>query len=255
MLSLTSATAFAQHEGHQMPGMPSFAVSRAVSSCAESSQAVTRALDAATIRINEARQTNEPAKLRAAVSDLQLALGQMRTLLASCVAASQAGAAAGSMPTEDHSLMSMSPAPGAPPEGGTPLPGSASTDHSQMNLGSVSPAARPSLFSTDDKLPVTIAFRSKPTPPRAGDNEFEVALADSGGNPVPDADVSLAFYMPPMPAMNMAEMRSTVKLLPAGNGVYGGEGSIGMAGDWDVTIAVSRNQQEIGSKKVKVTAR
>lgn len=111
MLFLTSATALTQHEGHQMPGMPSSAVSPAVSSCAESSQAVTRALDAASIRIDEARQTNEPANLRAAVSDLQLALGQMRTLLASCIAASEAGAPAGAMPTMDHSRMSMSPAP------------------------------------------------------------------------------------------------------------------------------------------------
>lgn len=226
MMSLTGAVAFAQLEGHQMPGMPSSAESPAVSLCVQSSQTVMRALDAANIRIEDTRQTNEPAKLRAAVSDLQLTLGQMRLLLADCIAASQAGTTTSTTAAMDPSGMSMPAA-----------------------------ATGPRLSTTGEPALVRIVFRSKPTPPRAGNNEFEVTLADHAGTPVVDANVSLAFDMPAMPAMNMAEMHATVKLRSVGNGVYLGEGSIGMAGEWDVTITVSRRQQEIESKKIKMTAR
>ena len=60
-----------------------------------------------------------------------------------------------------------------------------------------------------------IAFTSEPSPPRAGDNRFDVTVKGKGR----------------------------------------GEGSIGMAGAWDVTITVTRGPQQLGSKKVQITAR
>ena len=57
-----------------------------------------------------------------------------------------------------------------------------------------------------------------------------------------------------MPSMQMPEMRK-LKLASAGNGVYRGDGSVGMAGVWDVTVTVTRSEQPIGSKKVSVTVR
>ncbi|MBI3491398.1 MAG: FixH family protein, partial [Acidobacteria bacterium] len=209
MLSLRLAPLAAQQESHQMPGMPPVGATVAVSSCAQNSQAVTRTMDAANVRIEDSRQTNDAAKMRAAVGDLQLALAQMKAQLADCVALSQAGSAMSNM---------------------------AGMDHSKMNMGSTPGAAAAQGSTKGENQTVTIAFRSTPTPPRTGDNEFEVTLADGSGKPVADAEVSLAFYMPPMPSMKMPEMRSTVKLASAENGVYRGTGSVGMAGEWQVTI-------------------
>lgn len=80
-------------------------------------------------------------------------------------------------------------------------------------------------------------------------------MKDADGKPIADPAVSLAFYMPPMPSMNMPEMRNAVRLTSAGNGVYKGSGTIGMAGDWDVTVTASRNGQQLEAKKMKLTAR
>ena len=65
----------------------------AVSSCAQSSQTVTRSIDAATARIEEARQTNDAARMRAAVADLQVTFAQMKTQLADCVSLSEVSVA------------------------------------------------------------------------------------------------------------------------------------------------------------------
>ena len=65
----------------------------------------------------------------------------------------------------------------------------------------------------------------------------------------------LAFYLPPMPSMNMPEMRNNLQLTSAGNGLYKGSGTVGMAGDWDVTITAARRGQTLGTKKIKLTAK
>jgi hypothetical protein len=139
---LLSLPASAQDAGHQMPNAASSAAASASPSlCAQSSQGVSRLIDALTGRIDEARQTNDAAKLRAAVADLQVALAQMKTQLADCTSLTQAGSGAtGSMPGMDHSKMQM--APGTPvmqPGSSSPAPGAAGRapamagmDHSKM---------------------------------------------------------------------------------------------------------------------------
>lgn len=47
---------------------------------------------------------------------------------------------------------------------------------------------------------------------KAGDNACEVTIKDARGKPVTDADVSIALYMPPIPAMKMPEMCNSVPL-------------------------------------------
>ena len=101
---------------------------------------------------------------------------------------------------------------------------------------------------------VDITFRSEPDPPRTGDNTFEVMVM-SGGQPVTDAEVSVEFYMPAMPSMNMAEMRNSVALKHDGGGRYGGAGNVMMAGNWDATVTVRRGGQVVGSQKYPVTAK
>lgn len=102
---------------------------------------------------------------------------------------------------------------------------------------------------------IDISFRPQPDPPRTGENTFEVAVRDASGQPIPDADVSVTFFMAAMPTMNMPAMRNAAKLPPAGGGLYRGSGQVVMAGRWDVTVDVSRRGQRLGSKQFAVVAR
>ena len=95
---------------------------------------------------------------------------------------------------------------------------------------------------------------TKPTAAKAGDNDFEVVVKDSSGKPVTNAEVSVLFVMPAMPAMKMPEMRNTVKLNAAGNGRYTGKGQVMMAGKWNVTVSVKQRGKEIGRKTLTLTA-
>lgn len=92
-----------------------------------------------------------------------------------------------------------------------------------------------------------------PERPVMGMNNFE-AKVTQGGQPVSDAQVSVEFFMAAMPSMNMAEMRTTTELAPAGGGIYRGEGQVMMSGDWDVTITATRDGQQLAAKKLTFTA-
>jgi Cu(I)/Ag(I) efflux system membrane fusion protein len=100
-----------------------------------------------------------------------------------------------------------------------------------------------------------ISLRPQPDPPRTGANMLEVTVRDANGQPIADADVTVTFFMPAMPTMNMPAMRSQAKLPPAGGGVYRGSGQVMMAGRWDVTVDVSRGGQRLGSRQFAVVAR
>jgi hypothetical protein len=89
---------------------------------------------------------------------------------------------------------------------------------------------------------------------RTGENALEVVVTDRG-KPVTDASVSTEFFMAAMPSMNMPEMRNKTELAHQGEGVYRGKGQVVMGGSWDVTVRVMRGSQEIGTKKLTVTAR
>lgn len=260
------ARAYAQHEGHQMAGAAGATAPERVAICSQNAQAVTAALDASNTRIEDVRQSNNPAAMRAAIGDLQVALAQMKEQLAECLklgASTPAGGMA-AMAGMDHSGMAM-PSAAPPVQHAAPTPASGAVaaggvmDHSPMEhpaMGGMSPATtsqQPKVQA--DTGDVSISFRSDPAPPRAGDNDFEVTLTDRRGTPIVDADVSLAFYMPPMPSMNMPAMRNTVKLAAAGAGRYNGGGTIGMAGEWQMTITATRKGQPLGVKKLRVTAK
>ena len=100
-----------------------------------------------------------------------------------------------------------------------------------------------------------ISFRSDPDPPRSGENAIEVEVLDPTGQPVTDADVAVVFYMAPMPTMNMPAMQTDATLSHQGGGVYRGEGEVMMAGRWDVTVQVSRDEQPLDSRVFTVVAR
>lgn len=268
-----------------------------VSSCAQNSQTVTRAIDAATARIEDARQTNDAARIRAAAADMQVTLAEMKTQLADCVSLSQAGGAAAGMAGMDHSKMNMtSGAPVAPPgsaspaaaaadphaghtmaamptaKAAAPTPNTASKPFAGRPTAGAEPAAHDMSGMPGMKKPAPAATRDGPKPDanadrpvitlqsqpklaRVGENQFDVTVKDENGVAIGDADVSLAFFMPAMPSMKMAEMRSSAKLTPAGDGVYRGKGSLGMAGPWDATVVVFRDGKRLGSLQTIVTVR
>ncbi len=100
-----------------------------------------------------------------------------------------------------------------------------------------------------------ITFRTVPDPPKAGENQLEATVKDAAGKPIEDAEVTVQFFMPAMPTMNMPAMRSEAKLSPAGAGVYRGTGQAMMAGRWDTTVTVTRGGQRLGTKQLQVVAR
>ena len=70
-----------------------------------------------------------------------------------------------------------------------------------------------------------------------------------------DADVSVVFYMAPMPTMNMPAMQTDAALSHTGDGVYRGAGDVMMAGRWDVTVLVSRDGKRLDSRVLTLVAR
>jgi hypothetical protein len=107
--------------------------------------------------------------------------------------------------------------------------------------------------AASQKPTVDIMLTSKPSPPKTGDNTFEVMVKDAAGKPITDAEVTAMFYMGAMGAM--PEMKNNVTLKHQKEGRYVGTGQVMMAGKWDVTVMVKRAGKEIGSKKFPVTAK
>lgn len=95
---------------------------------------------------------------------------------------------------------------------------------------------------------------SDPAPPHKGSNIFRVKLTDGSGSAVSGAEVTVTFYMPAMPAMGMAAMRTPVALSDKGNGLYEGSGDLGSGGTLQVTILAKKNGQTIASKQLSVNA-
>ena len=113
-------------------------------------------------------------------------------------------------------------------------------------------AAAPQQPAATQKPTLDIMLTSKPSPPKTGDNTFEVMVKDPAGRPITDAEVTAMFHMAAMGAM--PEMKNSVTLKHQKEGRYVGTGQVMMAGKWDVTVMVKRAGKEIGSKKFPVTA-
>jgi hypothetical protein len=93
-----------------------------------------------------------------------------------------------------------------------------------------------------------------PTPPRKGSNVFRVKLTGSNGAPISGAQVNATFFMPAMPAMGMAAMKTSLDLSDKGSGMYEGKGDLGSGGTWQVTITARQNGTVIASKQLTVNA-
>jgi RND family efflux transporter MFP subunit len=101
---------------------------------------------------------------------------------------------------------------------------------------------------------VTLEYSSNPSTPRAGSNNFRVKLTGADGAAITGAQVTVTFFMPAMPAMGMAAMRSVATLSEKGGGIYEGPGEVQMGGTWQVTVLATKAGQTIAQKQVSVTA-
>jgi len=102
--------------------------------------------------------------------------------------------------------------------------------------------------------PASLTLTTRPSPLGLGQNLFEVLVKDAKGQPVTNADVSLVLLMPADPKTKHPEMRTEGKLNNVGAGKYNGIAIVSMAGDWDVTVAASRNGKELARKTQRLTA-
>jgi len=99
-----------------------------------------------------------------------------------------------------------------------------------------------------------IELSTDPAPPRKGIDTIRVKLSETGGAPISGAEVSVTFYMPAMPAMGMAAMRTPVSLSDKGNGLYEGSAQLDSGGTWQVTVVAKKNGQTVASKQLSVNA-
>ena len=116
-------------------------------------------------------------------------------------------------------------------------------------------AALPAVAQTKPKAKGLDIMLMQPKDVKMGANDFEVMVKGADGKPVSEADVSVLFVMPAMPAMKMAEMRNDVKLKPSGSGMYMGSGNVMMAGKWNVTVSVKKGGKDVGQTKLALTAK
>src|ERR1700687_100340 len=95
---------------------------------------------------------------------------------------------------------------------------------------------------------------SDPSPPHKGRNVFRVKLTDPSGAAISGAEVSVIFFMPAMPEMGMAAMRTPVTVSEKGAGIYEASGQLESGGTWQVTILARKDGQTIVSKQLSVNA-
>ncbi len=94
---------------------------------------------------------------------------------------------------------------------------------------------------------------TEPDPPHKGSNTVRVKLTQDG-KPITGAQVTVTFFMPAMPAMGMAAMKTVINAGDMGNGIYEGKGNLQSGGTWQVTITATQNGQPIASKQLTLNA-
>lgn len=100
----------------------------------------------------------------------------------------------------------------------------------------------------------SVELTTDPTPPRKGGNTVRVRLTSQDGKAITGANVTVTFFMPAMPAMGMAAMKTVVNATDKGGGMYEGSGDLGSGGTWQVSITATQNGQTIASKELTVNA-
>ena len=169
--ALAPAVAAAQHEGHQgsPPATAQAADPAQLAACVEAQRQASVLLDAASQRVETARQSNQPSVLRSAVEDLQTVLSSVRTQLGACTqlqaTATPAGHNMANMPG-----MAKPGAPTAPPSPGATSAAGAVEPHA----GHTMPVA-PADPHAGHVMPETRAATPRAVPPAVDSHAGHVA--------------------------------------------------------------------------------
>lgn len=99
-----------------------------------------------------------------------------------------------------------------------------------------------------------IELTTDPSPPHKGSNTVRVSVTSKDGQAVSGAQVTVTFFMPAMPAMGMAAMKTVINTTDKSGGMYEGSGDLGSGGTWQVTITATQNGQMIASKQLTLNA-
>ncbi len=127
----------------------------------------------------------------------------------------------------------------------------------QASLGSFAPpppGAGGASAMNASSAQANVDFTTAPSPPRKGDNTFRVKLTDQSGAAISGAQVTVTFFMPAMPAMGMAAMRTASNLSDKGGGQYEGLGKLGSGGTWQVTVLAQKDGKTLANKQLSVSA-
>jgi Cu(I)/Ag(I) efflux system membrane fusion protein/cobalt-zinc-cadmium efflux system membrane fusion protein len=101
---------------------------------------------------------------------------------------------------------------------------------------------------------IEIDLTTDPTPPHKGTNTVRVKLTGADGKPVTGVQIAVTFFMPAMPGMGMAAMRTSATLAEKGSGIYEAPVQVQTGGTWQVTITAQRNGQTIASQQLSLSA-
>lgn len=123
----------------------------------------------------------------------------------------------------------------------------------QAALGTFAPPP-PGASAQANALSGKVEITTKPSPLRKGANQVLVTVHDSAGRPVTDAQVSVVFFMPAMPAMGMSAMREAAKAKPVADGSYTAEINLPSGGTWTVTVVANRGGKQIASRQLRLAA-
>lgn len=115
-------------------------------------------------------------------------------------------------------------------------------------------AGQAAAMNAPTQAQATAELTTQPSPPQKGSDIFRVKLTDTSGKSITGAQVTVTFFMPAMPAMGMAAMKTIVETSDKGGGVYEGTGSLGSGGTWQATITAVQNRHTIVNKQLTVNA-
>lgn len=117
-----------------------------------------------------------------------------------------------------------------------------------------SPASKENHSTATQKQSTKVELTTDPSPAQKGSNTVRVKLTNEAGRSIKGAQVTVTFFMPAMPSMGMAAMKTVIKAISKGGGMYEGRGDLGSAGTWQVTITARQNGQTIATKRLSVKA-
>jgi Cu(I)/Ag(I) efflux system membrane fusion protein/cobalt-zinc-cadmium efflux system membrane fusion protein len=116
-----------------------------------------------------------------------------------------------------------------------------------------SPAPKPSVGAAPGQQ-ILVELNTEPSPPRKGANTVRVKLTGADGKALAGVNVTATFFMPAMPAMGMAAVRSTAAMADKGNGLFEGSVQLQSGGTWQVSVTVQRGGQTLATKQLSLSA-